>query len=482
MTLLLTIILLILPVILFLYFGHGIDHHERSHIPRKPGIWYIGSAGFFIHPYRFLKDSMTWAEDSIFSFRILGNTVVVLRGISGRDAFFTRGLDFMAGYRLLNSELDGIARTVNAFGDLRSMMSKFFGSNALERLSPLLVKDTLRVLEKWGDDGANDPFTNLNEIVFTLAARLTVCREFSEDPRKIQALISIFERLDAGSSHTSILFPWFPTPARLKKLVAGVQLYRMISAVVLSRKENGYREDDPLQAMMDKGLSLTETTALLAMLFVGATTNTGNVVTWILIYLEANPKWKSLVQNEARQLYEDSQTLGPYHDTPQQLLTMTSIEKQTPIIDCCISETLRMLFSCPFLRKNVGDDIFVDQKCVPHGVYVMFPTADLHGNSCFYPEPNKFNPENFSADAVHKRQQYGTTFLGWGAGRHVCPGRRAAQIIIKIIVILILSKFDIHILDDGGKPVQKVPEQLEDTLFRVLRAKEAMTLCYDVRH
>ncbi|KAG2069970.1 cytochrome P450 [Suillus decipiens] len=478
----LTVTLLILPVILFLYFGHRTDYHERLHIRRKPGIWYIGSAGFFIHPYRFLKHSMTWAEDSMFSFRILGNTIVVLRGISGRDAFFTRGLDFMAGYRLLNSELDGIARTVNAFGDLGSMMSKFFGSNALERLSPLLVEDAFRVLEKWGDDGANDPFTSLNEIVFTLAARFTVCREFSEDPKKIQALISIFKRLEAGSSHTSALFPWFPTPARLKKLVAGVQLYRMISAAVLSRKENGYREDDPLQAMIDKGLSLTETTALLAMLFVGATTNTGNVVTWILIYLEANPKWKLLVQNEARQLYEDSQTLGPYHDTPQQLLTMTSIEKQTPIIDCCISETLRMLFTCPFLRKNVGDDIFVDQKCVPHGVYVMFPTADLHGNPCFYPEPNKFNPENFSAGAVLKRQQHGTTFLGWGAGHHVCPGRRAAQIIIKIIVILILSKFDTRILDEGGELVQKVPEQLEDTLFRVLRAKEAMTLCYGVRH
>ncbi|KAG2074823.1 cytochrome P450 [Suillus decipiens] len=482
MTILLTAILLILPVILFLYFGHGTDYHGRSHIPRKLGIWYIGSAGFFIHPHQFLKHSMIWAEDSIFSFPILGNTIVVLRGMSGRDAFLTRGMDFMAGYRLLNSELDDISRTVNAFGDLKSMMSKFFSSDALERLSPLLVEDALGVLEKWGNDGANDPFTSLNEIVFTLAARFTVCREFSEDPKKIQALISIFKRLEAGSSHTSALFPWFPTPARLKKLVAGVQLYRMISAAVLSRKENGYREDDPLQAMIDKGLSLTETTALLAMLLVGATTNTGNVVTWILIYLEANPKWKSLVQNEARQLYEDLETLGPYHDIPQQLLTVASIENQTPIIDCCISETLRMLFKGPFLRKNVGSDIFVDQKRVPHGTYVMFPTADLHDNPCFYPEPDKFNPENFSVDAVHKRQQHGTTFLGWGAGRHACLGKRVAKITMKIIVILILSKFDIHILDEGGKPVRRAPEQLDDTLFRVLEAKEAVTLCYDIRH
>ncbi|KAG2072776.1 cytochrome P450 [Suillus decipiens] len=256
----------------------------------------------------------------------------------------------------------------------------------------------------------------------------------------------------------------------------------MLFAVVLSRKENGRREEDPLQAMMDKGLSLTEMTALLCMLLVGATTNTGNVITWIFIYLESNPKWKSLVQNEARQLYEDSQTFGPYHNTPQQLLAMASVEKQTPIIDRCILETLRMLFKGPFLRKNIGDDIFVDQKRIPHGAYVMFPTADIHDNPCFYPEPKEFNPENFSDDAVHERQQHGTTFLGWGAGRHVCPGRRVANITMRIIVILILSKFDIQTLDEGGEPVRRAPEQLEDALFRVLQAKEAVTLRYDVRH
>src|SRR5258708_7310899 len=69
-----TIIFLASLVILFLYFGHGADNHgslPASNIPSQRAIWYIGSAGFFIDPSQFLKDSMKWAKDSIFSFRIL---------------------------------------------------------------------------------------------------------------------------------------------------------------------------------------------------------------------------------------------------------------------------------------------------------------------------------------------------------------------------------------------------------------------------
>ncbi|KAG1741602.1 cytochrome P450, partial [Suillus lakei] len=219
---------------------------------------------------------------------------------------------------------------------------------------------------------------------------------------------------------------------------------------------------------------------LLSTMLFAATTNTGNVVTWILLHLEANPKWKVLVQNEARQLYEDSLAFGRYNDTPKPPLSMHSIETQTPILDLCIPETLRMLFKGPFMRRSMGGDIFVDQKRIPHGTYIMFPTGDLHDNAYFYSTPKEFNPEHFSADAVQERQQHGTTFLGWGAGRHVCAGKRAAQMLMKITIIL-LSQFDIQMLDEGGEPMQKTPEHLEDVLFKVCRSKQAVTLRYEVR-
>lgn len=472
---LLAIIPLTLPGILLWYFSHRSDGHgspPSSDIPTQRAMWYIGSLGFFMNPSQFLKDCMKMGKDSIFSFRILESTVVVLRGVAGRDAFFSKGPDFMAGYTLLNPLLETIRGE-----NMASVIATFTRPDTLERLFPLLVEDALQALEMWGTYGEKDAFKSLDELVFTLAARMTICREFSEDPKKIRSLISIFKRLEAGSDHHSLIFPWFPTPARIRRTVAAMQLHRMISAVILSRKDR--REDDPLQAMIDKGLSPIKTTVLLATMLFAAIGNTGNVVAWMLLHLQANPKWKVLVENEARRLHEGSHTFGRYHDD-KPLLSMNSIETQMPIFDLCSQETLRMLFKGPFIRRSVGD-IFVDQKHIPHGTYIMFPTADLHENAAFYSTPQEFNPEHFSADAIQERRRHGTTFLGWGAGRHMCAGRRAAQMLMKIIVILLLSKFDIQIVDDGGEPVRKVPEQLERKLFQVCPSKQSVALCYEVR-
>ncbi|KAG2360160.1 hypothetical protein BDR07DRAFT_1413173 [Suillus spraguei] len=86
-----------------------------------------------------------------------------------------------------------------------------------------------------------------------------------------------------------------------------------------------------------------------------------------------------------------------------------------------------MLFKGPFPQKNIGDDIFVDQKCVPHGTYVMFPTADIHDNQVV-----SIGSQMNSTLRTSLLMQF--TRLGGTPPVVVCPGKRAKQITMKIIV------------------------------------------------
>lgn len=90
--------------------------------------------------------------------------------------------------------------------------------------------------------------------------RIGTCIEFCENPQTIKKIGQIFKDLEAGSSPSAILFPWFPTPARVRRTLAGAKLYSMISGVVQARKKQNRREDDPLQVLIDKDLSLVEIT------------------------------------------------------------------------------------------------------------------------------------------------------------------------------------------------------------------------------
>lgn len=93
--------------------------------------------------------------------------------------------------------------------------------------------------------------------------RLSTCTEFCADRKKVRALMRIFEHLEAGSTPSSLILPWIPTPTRLRRLWAGAELYQMISEVVNRRKKEDRREDDPLQALIDRGFSLTEITRVI---------------------------------------------------------------------------------------------------------------------------------------------------------------------------------------------------------------------------
>lgn len=90
--------------------------------------------------------------------------------------------------------------------------------------------------------------------------RLATCNEFCSDREKVRKLMHIFQRLEDGSTPTSIIAAWLPTPSRVRRLMAGGELYKMISDVVSARKRENRREDDPLQVLIDKGFNLVEIT------------------------------------------------------------------------------------------------------------------------------------------------------------------------------------------------------------------------------
>lgn len=57
---------------------------------------------FFNKRYDFLRSNFAKTDQRLFSFRVLGHSVVALSGEEARNAFFdTRSLDFHEGYKVL---------------------------------------------------------------------------------------------------------------------------------------------------------------------------------------------------------------------------------------------------------------------------------------------------------------------------------------------------------------------------------------------
>ena len=57
----------------------------------------------------------------------------------------------------------------------------------------------------------------------------------------------------------------------------------------------------------------------------------------------------------------------------------------------------------------------------------------------YYPNPEQFNPENFSKEARQARSPY--TFIGFGQGPRGCIGMRFAMLEAKVALMGVLSSY-----------------------------------------
>jgi cytochrome P450 len=79
------------------------------------------------------------------------------------------------------------------------------------------------------------------------------CNEVADNPEYLEKTLRWNQTIEQSSTMTAIIFPWFPSPALLRRTLAGVKMYRLFDKIVQERKKNGKKEKDALQYMIDKG-------------------------------------------------------------------------------------------------------------------------------------------------------------------------------------------------------------------------------------
>lgn len=89
-----------------------------------------------------------------------------------------------------------------------------------------------------------------------------------------------------------------------------------------------------------------------------------------------------------------------------------------------IDETLRLRNATPMLARNVLEDDNLCGHPVHQGDLVMLWFYGLHRNPAYWPEPERFDPERFSAEAVQGRDPW--CYLPFSGGPRVCIGNNFA--------------------------------------------------------
>lgn len=95
-------------------------------------------------------------------------------------------------------------------------------------------------------------------------------RDIAEDRILLDRMLYLYEEVERSATATALLFPWAPSPAKIRKTYAGAQIYMIFQKIVDGRRKLGKSEDDPLQYLIDEGDDVTAImTFLIGALFAG---------------------------------------------------------------------------------------------------------------------------------------------------------------------------------------------------------------------
>ncbi|MBY6414150.1 cytochrome P450 [Rhodococcus sp. BP-252] len=144
-------------------------------------------------------------------------------------------------------------------------------------------------------------------------------------------------------------------------------------------------------------------------------------------YLGQHPEWRERCRAEALALQTDSPTF-------QQLDELVDI-------DLVMKECLRLVSPTPVVARRAVKDTVVQGKYIPAGTYASVAPHFTHHMAQYWPNPEKFDPERFSAerreDKVHRY-----AWEPFGGGVHKCIGMYFAGAEIKTIMFHLLRRFE----------------------------------------
>lgn len=229
-----------------------------------------------------------------------------------------------------------------------------------------------------------------------------------------------------------------------------------MKGVIDRRIKSGERKKDALQHLLDDGNScgaIIEFT--ISALFAGII-NTGLSSYWLLIYLDANREWKKKVKEEIDSFVGRYGTGTSSISSRLAQIPISAWEDEMPVMDACIRETLRLtLHAVPF-RRNMGTDFVLGGANIRRGDFMAYPIDDVHFREPFYPDPHRFDPGRYDESQKAEDKAH-WTFLGWGAGRHPCPGARFAKLEMKFIAVLFMCRFEYRLVNGAGKTPNPSP-------------------------
>ena len=172
--------------------------------------------------------------------------------------------------------------------------------------------------------------------------------------------------------------------------------------------------------------------AQLLLLFFAGMDTSASILAVVMYALAKNPEVQERLFDEINDALAQSADGELDYNTTQTL----------PYMDMVINESLRFFSLGDHERRCVKEYTVPGTTfTVPKGMMVQVPATGIMTDEKYFPNPEQFNPENFSKESKEKRHPY--AFMAFGIGPRNCIGSRLALFNMKSGLVHLVSEYKV---------------------------------------
>jgi cytochrome P450 len=332
----------------------------------------------------------------------------------------------------------------------RRIMLPAFHREQVAKAAGAMLEEADRALASWRAAQR----VNLYSWARRLALRVAMRALFGFDPDRSAGQADMAEEFERalefwGRDYTVQMLrgpgsPW----SRMRR--ARRRLDRVILTEIARRRASGERGEDILSLLLDAtdedGSRLSDPELrdqVMTLLFAGHDT-TSSTVTFLFYELARNRH--KLAPLHAEQASE----LGDRPPAPAHLVS------GFPLLELAVDETLRMYPPAWIGPRRSVEPFELCGVRVPGGVLVNYCSWASHHLPDVFPEPERFRPERFSAEARAALPK--GAYVPFGGGSRTCIGMRFGLLEVKAIAAAVLRRFELELADrDRPLSIRQMP-------------------------
>jgi cytochrome P450 len=331
----------------------------------------------------------------------------------------------------------------------RKLIQPAFHHTQLVTYGAVMVGHTLRMIDSLEDGAVVEIHEVMPKLTLAIVAQTLFGADVTREATDVgRLMVAVLDAANDRLNRILRLPSWVPTSRNLREKRALARLDEMLDSFIAAHRACAEKPADLLSMLLaatdeDSGIRMSDGQLHEEMmtLFMAGHETTAMALTWTWYLLSQHP------QVEERLVREVFRVLGGRAPTVADL-------PQLPYTDMVVREAMRLYPPAAGFAREPIEDIHIGGYKVPEGSLVTVNTFALHHDPRFFEEPERFNPERFSAGWEERIPRY--AFLPFGGGPRVCIGNGFAMMEARLILATVVQRCQLSL--EPGQEI--VPMQL----------------------